>query len=257
MNEDQAHAHIMLSKVKTLKGYKLDSLDGEIGRIKDFYFDDQYWTIRYLVTQTGSWRSGKQVLISPYALRAVNKEEKNISINLTKKQIENAPSWDSNKPVSRQIENGYYEYYGWPAYWRGQNQWGPYPTIERDPTKWSQSAQPKSEWDPNLRSTNEVSGYHIQATDGDIGHIEDFIVDDDTWTVRYLVINTGNWWPGKEVLVSPKWIERVSWSELNVFVSLTREAVKQSPGYTEESLLTRDYEIGLYQHYDRPGYWGV
>jgi hypothetical protein len=102
-----------------------------------------------------------------------------------------------------------------------------------------------------------VSGYHIQATDGDIGHIEDFIVDDDTWTVRYLVINTGNWWPGKEVLVSPKWIERVSWSELNVFVSLTREAVKQSPGYTEESLLTRDYEIGLYQHYDRPGYWGV
>jgi sporulation protein YlmC with PRC-barrel domain len=245
----------MLSKVKTLKGYKLDSLDGEIGKVKEFYFDDHYWTIRYLVAEPGDGPSGKQVLISPYALRAVNKEEKNIAINLTKKQIEGSPTWDSDKPVSHQFEVDYYGYYGFPAYWMGPYVWGPYPTIERDSKKWKEVKEAEKKWDPHLRSTNHVSGYHVQASDGEIGNVEDFIIDDDTWAIRYLVINTHNWWPGKKVIVSPKWIERVSWDESKVFVNLTREAIKQSPEYSEDSLLTRDYEIGLHKHYDRQGYW--
>ena len=110
-------------------------------------------------------------------------------------------------------------------------------------------------WDPHLRSTHDVSGYHIQATDGEIGHVEDFIIDDETWAIRYLIIDTRNWWPGKKVLISPQWIERVSWSESKVFVNLSRETIKQSPEYTEESLLTRDYETGLHRHYNRQGYW--
>jgi sporulation protein YlmC with PRC-barrel domain len=244
----------MLSKVKTLKGYKLDSLEGEIGKVKEFYFDDKYWTIRYLVADSGK-PSSKQVLISPYALRAVNKEEQNIAIDLTKKQIEDSPPLDSDKPVSRQFEKDYYGYYGWPTYWNGLNQWGPYPTIVRDREKWKAPTQAEKEWEYNLRSTNAVSGYHVQASDGEIGHVEDFIIDDDTWAIRYLIINTRNWWPGKEVLVSPRWIERVSWDESKVFVNLTREAIKQSPEFTEESLLTRDYEIGLHKHYNRQGYW--
>ena len=176
MNKDEVHSK--LSTVKTLKGYKLDSLDGEIGKVKEFYFDDHYWTIRYLVADSGK-RSSKQVLISPYALRAVNEKEQNISINLTKKQIEDSPSLDVDKPVSRQFEVDYYGYYGWPAYWMGPNQWGPYPYIERDREKWKELTKMGEKWwDPHLRSTNAVSGYHVQASDGEIGNVEDFIVDD-------------------------------------------------------------------------------
>ena len=133
--------------------------------------------------------------------------------------------------------------------------WGSYPYIVNNPDEWRESTQGEKAWDSHLRSTNDVSGHHIQASDGDIGHVEDFIIDDETCAIRYLVIDTRNWWPGKKVLVATQWIESVSWSELKVFVNLTREAIRQSPEYTEESLLTRDYEALLHGHYDRQGYW--
>jgi uncharacterized protein YrrD len=245
----------MLNKVKTITGYRLDGFDGEIGRVNEFYFDDRYWAIRYLVADTGNWLTGRQVLISPHALVAVNKKEHHIEINLTKKQIEASPSLDSDKPVSRQFEEAYHGYYEWPIYWSGPYLWGAYPYIERDREKLKKTTHGEKAWDPHLRSTHEVTGYHIQAADGEIGHVADFIIDDETWAIRYLIIDTRNWWPGKQVLVSPKWIERVSWSESKVFVNLSRESIKQSPEYSEESLLTRDYEARLHRHYDRQGYW--
>ena len=245
----------MLNKAKALKGYKLHSLDGEIGKVKEFYFDDQHWAIRYLVVDTGNWLTERQVLISPYALAAVSKKERHISVDLTKKQIEDSPSLDSDQPVSQQFEALYYGYYGWPMYWDGPYMWGAYPNIMHDQEKWRAAAQGERVWDTHLRSTHEVSSYYIQAADGEIGHVEDFIIDDETWAIRYLIINTRNWWPGKKVLVSPKWIESVSWGESKIFVSLSRESIKQSPEYTGESLLTRDYETGLHRHYNRKGYW--
>ena len=245
----------MLNKAKTLKGYTLHSLDGEIGRVKEFYFDDQYWTIRYLVADTGSWLMGRQVLISPYALDAVIKEEKQIAIDLTKKQIEDSPSLNSDKPVSRQYENAYYGYYGWPAYWGGPYMWGSYPNIVRDREQWRVSTPGERAWDPHLRSTHDVSGHHIQAEDGEIGHVEDFLIDDETWAIRYLLIDTRNWRQGEKVLISPRWIDRVSWIESKVFVNLPRETIRQSPEYTDKSLPTRDYETRLHRHYNRQGYW--
>ena len=245
----------MLNKAKTVKGYKLDSLDGEIGKVKEFYFDDQHWAIRYLIAETGTWLTGRQVLISPYALVAVNNEKQNIEINLTRKQIEESPPLESDKPVSQQFEDAYYGFYGWPLYWGGPYMWGAYPFIVRDPEKLKEHTQGETTWDPYLRSTRDVTGHHIQAADGEIGHVEDFIFDDETWAIRYLIINTQNWWPGKKVLVSPQWIERVSWIESKVFVNLTCETIRQSPEYTEESLLTRDYETELHRHYNRRGYW--
>jgi uncharacterized protein YrrD len=245
----------MLNKAKTLKGYKLHCLDGEIGKVREFYFDDRHWAVRYLVADTGNWLTSRQVLISPYALVSASKGERHITIALTKKQIEDSPSLSSDKPVSRQFEEAYFGYYGWPAYWGGPHMWGPYPHLARDPAKWKKSTHGEKAWDPHLRSTREVSGYHIQAADGEIGHVDDFIIDDETWAIRYLIIDTRNWWPGKKVLVSLQWIERVSWSESKIFVNLTQEAIKRSPEYTDESLLTRDYEIGLHRHYNRQGYW--
>jgi len=245
----------MLNKAKTLKGYKLDSLDGEFGEVKEFYFDDHHWTIRYLVANTGSWLTGRQVLISPYALVAAIKEEEHIAIDLTKKQIEDSPALDSDKPVSRQFEESYYGYYGWPLYWGGPYMWGANPYILRDSAQWEKPPQSENARDRRLRSTDSVQGHNIQALDGQIGHVDDFIIDDETWAIRYLIVDTKNWWPGKKVLVSPQWIERVSWDESKVFVNLSREAIKNSPEYTEESLVTRDYETELYKHYQREGYW--
>ncbi len=245
----------MLINAKTLKGYKLDSNDGEVGNVNDFYFDDKYWTIRYLIAETGGWLTGRQVLISPYALTEVNKKLEHIYIDLTKKQIEDSPSLESDKPVSRQFEVGYFGYYGYPTYWGGSHMWGYYPNIMRDSKEWKKAAQEEESWDSHLRSTNKVSGYHVQANDGEIGHVKGFIIDEDTWAIRYLIIDTINWWTGKKVLVSPQWIERVSWDESKVFINLTREVIKQSPEYNEGSLLSREYEIELHQHYKRNGYW--
>ena len=247
---------IVLSKAKTLQGYSLQNADGEtIGKIKEFYFDDQYWTVRYLVADTGNWLTGRQILISPYALVAVNNDHQNIVAGLTKKQIEDSPSLDSDKPVSHQFERAYYGYYGWPMYWSGPYMWGAYPYPVRDPEQWKTATQREKAWDPHLRSTYSVSGHHIQALDGEVGHVEDFIIEDKTWAIRYLIADTHNWWPGKKVLVSPQWIERVSWGERKVFVNLSRETIKESPEYTEEAPLTRDYETGLHLHYNRLGYW--
>ena len=245
----------MLNRCKTLQGHKLDSLDGAIGTVKEFYFDDQHWTIRYLVANTGSWLAGRQVLISPYALSAVVGEEQHIAVDLTKKQIEDSPSLNSDKPVSRQFENDYYGYYGWPAYWGGFAMWGASPYIVREREKRKITTKNEKTQDHHLRSTREVSGYNIQAEDGEIGHIEDFIIDDETWAIRYLILATHNWWPGKKVLISPQWIERVSWGEKKVFVNLSREAIKHSPEYVEEHVPTREYESGLHRHYKRHTYW--
>lgn len=246
----------MLFKTKILKTYKLDSLDGEIGKVREFYFDDHHWTIRYLVADTGNWLTGRQVMISPYAVVAANKKEHRIAIDLTKKQIEESPSLNSDKPVSRQFEMTYHGYYGWPSYWGGPGTWGAYHTLVRDPELWGEPFKDENETgDSHLRSTQEVTGYHIQATDGEIGHAEDFIIDDETWTIRYLIVDTQNWWPGKKVLISPEWIERVSWNESKVFVKHSREAISASPEYIEESSISRDYERGLFGHYRHDGYW--
>jgi hypothetical protein len=245
----------MLERARTLNGYKLRSLDGDIGSVKDFYFDDQYWTIRYLVADTGTWLTERQVLISPYALKDVISERHEIGVELTKKQIEASPSLDSDKPVSRQFEDSYFGFFGWPTYWSGPYQWGAYPDIARDRELWKAATPHAKAWNPHLRSTTQVSGHHIQASDGEIGHVVDFLVDGETWAIRYLIVDTRNWWPGMRILLAPEWIERVSWEESRVYVDLSREEIKQSPPYPAESPLTRDYETELHGHYRRPGYW--
>jgi sporulation protein YlmC with PRC-barrel domain len=247
----------MLNKIKDLKGYSIQNIDGDaIGKVEEFYFDDKHWTVRYLVAHTGTWFTGRQMLISPYAVVAVNRDEKSIIVSLTKKQIEDSPPLESHKPVSRQFEESYYGYYGWPEYWNGPYSWGYYPYIERDRKKWDRTTKnAEANWDHHLRSSDEVTGYHIQAEDGDIGHVKDFVVDDGTWTIRYLIIDTQNWLPGRKVLISPRWLTRVSWEERKVFINLSRDTIQQSPEFTDESLLDREYETGLYGHYNREGYW--
>lgn len=245
----------MLSKVKSLKGYKLKGLDGEIGSVKEFYFDDNHWTVRYLVADTGNWLSERQVLISPYALIAVSPDSRNISIRLSKHQIEDSPSLLTDMPVSQQFEAAYYGYYGWPVYSDSSSVWGNYPQTVQISGENRPPSSLDDKWDNHLRSTNAISGYRIQTSDGEVGHVEDFLIDDNTWTIRYLIVDTRNWWPGKRVLMSPQWIERVSWDESKVFVSPTQELIKQAPEYSDGTVVTREYEAALHRHYELQGYW--
>ncbi len=272
----------MLINASTLKGYTLHGLDGSIGTVKEFYFDDTHWAIRYLVADTRSWLTSRKVLISPYSLTSVNREEQQIGINLTKQKIEDSPAVGSEKPVSRQCEADLLGFYNWPMYWQGPYMWGAgfYPSIMPDaeqgrelahgfrpygtgsqstneprPVASEQFAPDEGAWDPHLRSTHDVTGHHIQAADGEIGHVDDFVLDDETWAIRYLVVDTVNWWPGKKVLIAARWIDRVSWDESKVFTGLARAAIKQAPEYEEGSLLTRDVERKLHEHYQRQGYW--
>jgi hypothetical protein len=244
----------MLRQAKEFTSLKLQARDGDIGKAREFYFDDRYWTVRYLVADSAGWLSGRQVLISPYALSPINDDERVLPVDLTQRQIEQSPPIESDQPVSRQYEIQYHGYYGWPYYGYGSQLWGVSPSIVRDPEAWKDFMLQEETWDHNLRSTVNVTGYNIQALDGGIGHVEDFIIDDETWSIRYLVVDTKNWWVGKHVLVSPQWIDSVSWNESKVFVNLSKAIIKGSPEYSPESL-NRGYETELYRYYDRIEYW--
>jgi hypothetical protein len=241
--------------ISDLKGYAIGAKDGDIGAVDDFLFDDELWTIRYLVADTAKWLPGRRVLISPIALGHVETDEKRISVSLTREQVKNSPDLDS-RDISREHEMSYYDYYGWPYYWIGGAVWGlgtvPGNLAQEKKLPAEAPLQPGEE--PHLRSAKEVTGYYIEAKDGDIGHVEDFVIDDESWEIRYMIVDTKNWWPGKKVLISPEWIETVSWSDSRVYVELSRDSIQSGPEFDPKNL-NRDYETRLHKHYDRPGYW--
>jgi len=251
----------MLRSIKELYNYKLEAEDGLIGRCKDFLFDDEAWTIRYMVADTGNWLVGRKVLISPISLKDPDWSSRLFPVRLDKKQIEEAPDLDEHAPVSRRHEIKWSQYYGWPYYWEGSGLWGEasYPSAlftQEQLEAAEQASQTESgEHDEHLRSAHEVTGYHILANDGRIGHVDDFIVDDETWSIRYMIADTRNWLPGKKVLISPGWVDSMDWAERVVQVNLTKDAIKNGPGYNPSEPINREYEVRLYDFYGRPKYW--
>jgi uncharacterized protein YrrD len=229
----------MLRSIKQLYGEKLRASDGDVGHVKDFYFDDRRWVVRYVVVDTGpSWLLNRQVLISPHAFASLDQNKSSLFLNLTRQQIENSPPIESHKPVSRQYEEEYYGYYGWPSYWMGEGIWGanPYPMLPPPPYPLPEEVAGKSEAapngdDPHLRSTHAVTGYHLQTGEEPIGHVTDFLMDDKSWEICHLVIETGTWFSGKEIVISPSHIDRISYEESMVYVNLTREAILQEPEF--------------------------
>lgn len=228
----------MLQSIKQLYGDKLGAADGELGQVKDFYFDDRNWAVRYLVVDTGTWLTSRQVLLSPHAFGSLDQAGKVLAVNLTRRQIEGSPSIECHKPVSRQYEEKYYRYYGWPYYWLGDGLWGMsgFPILELPakplPGEPSVADDPQRERaDAHLRSTQAVQGYHLQASDGTIGHVCDFLMDGKSWAIGHLVIKTGHRFTGKEVLIPVGKVDRISYEDSTVFVNLTKEAVEQSPAH--------------------------
>ena len=248
----------MLKSVKEIMGYVLQAQDGDIGRCNDFLFDDLVWTIRYMVADTGKWLPGRKVLISPISLGETDWGSKLFQVHLGKQQIEDAPELDEHAPVSRQYEIKYHEYFGWPSYWGGVEAWGvhAYPgPLAAEKKKEFVENDPEN-GDSHVRSVKEVTGYRIQAIDGDMGHVEDFIVDDQSWTIRYVVVDTRNWLPGgRKVLISPAWIKSIDWPQSKMTIDLSTEQIKESPEYDPYAPVNREYEARLYDFYGRPKYW--
>jgi hypothetical protein len=263
----------MLQNVKDIEGYSIGATDGDIGSVKDFYFDDGAWVVRYVVAETGSWLNSRKVLISPMSIGQPDWDQRVLPSRLKRQQVKDSPNIDTDKPVSRQHESDILRYYHHPYYWGGGGLWGDglYPSqmisdyevhplhekeraiLDEAYNKIERARHAKD--DPHLRSCNAVIGYNIEAHDGEVGHVHGMLVDDETWAIRYLVVNTSNWWVGQKVLIAPSWIEEVSWIGQMVVVNLTREAIKGAPLYDPTKLFERSHEDQIYGHHKRPGYW--
>ena len=231
-------------RLKHLTGYRLDARDGVIGKLEQVYFDDRDWVVRYFIVSTGGWLSGRKVLVVPDVISGIDEEAKLLDVDLTREQVENSPPVDTEQPVSRHYEQEYYLYYGWDPYWSGDSMLGSQPPVIL-PSE-NETKEPEH---PHLRSSDEVKHYSIQARDGDIGHVEDFILEVPGWCIRYLEIDTRNWLPGKHVLLAPAWIKQVRWSTQMVAVDLNREVIETAPPYDPDKTISRDYQVALYKHY--------
>jgi uncharacterized protein YrrD len=242
----------MIRSANALDGRRAVGRDGEVGLIQDVYFDDERWAIRYLIVRTGNWLFGRHVLLSPVFVRGFSDAEGSVQIDLTRAQIEHGPDIDTEKPVSRQMEAVYGTYYDYPPYWAYGHGgalwgWGPLPTSRIEPRvreemiarEMREREARQSAADRHLRSAKEVVGYTTQATDGSTGHVEDLLFDEDSWAVRYIVMDTRNWWPGKHVMISPQRFKSVSWSERSVWVDLSRDQIKASPEFDAATLHER------------------
>jgi uncharacterized protein YrrD len=247
----------MLRSMRSLLDYHLGATDGKIGTVDDFLFDDQAWRVRYLVANTGGWLKGRLVLVSPASLKPPEWESKLFPVELTRRQIEDSPGIMSDAPLERQKELELARHYNWPVYWAidGLGGFGAAPIVTPIEPPPGQSTPPQEEGDPHLRSLREVMGYRVHGTDGDIGHADDLIVDDKDWAIRYLIVDTRSWLPGGDVVLATSWIQDVSWNDAKIFVSHSREEIKNSPKYDPSAGIGREYEEMLHDHYGRPRYW--
>lgn len=264
----------MLRSMQSMEDFTIRATDGVIGHLKDFYFDDAAWVVRYLVVETGDWLVHRKVLLSPISIGEPNWAERTFPASITQSQVKASPSIDTDKPISRQHEEGFLRYYDYPYYWGGASLWGDslyagamafdsprYGSAAYDAHALAArraaaaNAQAHRHGDPHLRSGNTVSHYHMHATDGEIGRVHSLLVDDLTWAIRYLIVSTSKWWGGHDVLIAPEWIDDINWFESKLVVNLDRQAIKDAPAFDAAMPVTRELETGTCKHYGREGYW--
>lgn len=230
----------MLHSVKDVTGLQIAATDAVLGHIDEVYFDDHQWAIRYFVVNTGTWLASRKVLVSPMAVTGINWEEERVQVNLSADQVRNSPHIDMDKPVSRQHEGEFAQYYGYNPYWTGPYLWeaNAFPGVmdvpmdmDRAPDIERRVGEEQGRADPNLRSSREVAGYQIQTTDDTLGHVEDFLFNDRNWVISYLVLETRDWWPGKHVVLSARRIRHIEWENRKVVASVTREELELSPDF--------------------------
>jgi hypothetical protein len=254
----------MIRSARQMHKFEVMASDGRIGAIDDIYFDDERWAIRYVVIDTGRWLPGRRVLISPLSIARTEWNDQRLLLAISREEVKHSPDIDTHQPVSRRREREYFDYYGYPYYWGHAGLWGAHaipmlPTAQELAERRARAAEAErqavEQGDAHLRSVSAVMDYRIRATDGDLGHVEDVLFDDLSWAMRYLVVDTRNWWFGKHVLVAPEWISDISWAGRSVAVAMTRQSLKNAPPYHRAQHIDRQWELEYYQHLQQPGYW--
>ncbi len=257
---------IMLRRVSGLKGYEFQAVDGRFGTVSDMLFDDVTWKARWIVADTGGWLGGRELLIHPSAIGQPDDAQRLLPVSLTKARLKASSDIGEDQPVSRQMEaslRGYDGYDGWGSMWVEPiavdnatfSPWGAPPVYGDSSSVGRHESNGKmNNWDPHLRSASAVTGYRIHATDGDIGHVESLLVEGEGWAIRYLVVNTSDWWLGHQTLIAPPWITDIDWLDATVSVDLTRQTIKYAPAYDPSALPSPDQERALFDHYDRPNH---
>jgi hypothetical protein len=253
----------MIWRSSDILGSSLRATDGPIGSTDDLLFEDDSWAIRWAVVHTGTWLPGRKVLLPPSCFARTAIEERELPVDLSRRQVKDSPGIASDAPVSRQMETDICGYYGWQPYWSVGHLpafgavGAAFPPMAGGKPGPGRPGDPevRRSGDSNLRSINEVMGYAIAAIDDEIGEVQDFLVDREEWEVRYLLVDTGSWLPGKKVLVSPRSVREVSWSGERIRVDLSRAQVEASPEYDPEAAVERDYEARLHRHYGLAPYW--
>ena len=243
----------MLRSLQQMLRYHVRATDGDVGTVQDFLLDEDEWKVRYVVIDTAEWLFGRRVLLSPDSVKDVDWVEKRFDFSVTKEKIESSPTISTDLPISRQKELSMAKHYGWPQYWIPAGPPRPQPgpalsAIPDDPGEVSEDSG-------NLRSLREILRYGIHAKDGEMGKASDLIADDESWRIRYLVVDTGTWLPGKRVLVSRDWIDGISWAKREIRLDLEKKEVEKSPEYDPNEPVNREYETVLYDYYGRPHYW--
>jgi hypothetical protein len=261
----------MLFALSALIGSPVQATDGPVGSVKDFLFHDQSWKVRWMMVDTGTWLTGRKVLIHPSAIVPLEIPPKprvpmmstgdtlTVFVRLTKQQIEASPEEREDAPVTERMQDRLYEYYGWDPFW-GASYFGadaivPHPSELPVPAEVAAGeAEPPPPGDPHLGSVADVIGYRIHATDGDIGHVENLLADDENWDIRYLIVSTRNWLPGKQVLLAPYAVVDIDWAERRVIVNVTREQVRTAPEWDPLAMENQILEEQLHRHFGWPGY---
>jgi hypothetical protein len=254
----------MLQVISALKGFTIEASDGRIGAVVDFLFDDAKWSVRWLVVDCGTWLRGRKVLIPPSAVSPYRFQEPQLEVKLTKAQVEASPELSEDEPVSQQMERRLYAHYGWDPNWdapyigslpgAASSPFMPPPYFglgEGEPRPQDSPEQPRG--DSHLRSVVEVTGYKIHALDGEIGHVENFMIDVADWRLHYFVVDTSNWWFGKRVLISPLAVKHIKWSDRHIELNVFREQVKSSPPWDPLVAFNDTYKKQLHRHYGWAG----
>lgn len=260
----------MLRSLKEILGYTLQETDDVLGQCKDFFFDDGLWVIRYMLADTGGWLSHHKVLITPNSLGEPDWQTERLPVKLNRQQIEDCPPLESHLPISREYEVNYHEHFKLPFYWMGADfregmpdSNGSVAPVDDLPIDDTDNARENTEQrdvntdelEGKLRSAVEVMDYLVYAKDGEMGRVDDIIIEDDTWVIRYLVIDTGQIITGKKVLINTEWIDSVNWTDTHVYIDLTKEAIENCPDYDSNDPINREYEVRLYDYHGRPRYW--
>jgi len=259
----QGRRYAVLFSGSTLTGYAVEGKDGQVGKVDDTLFDDRGWQTRWLIVDSGSWLNGRSVLLHPSAITGRDGVRRELEIKLTKAVVQASPDIGRDRPVSRQMESKLHDYYGSDPSWHGSilgagamtEAFRPWPgSGMRAVDAATLDGARMDEGDPHLRSMTAVKGSRVHAEDGMIGHVADFLVDDETWTVCYLIVDTRNWWPGAHVLISPHAVTDIDWSDHRIQLNVAREDVRSSPTWAPADVVDQAYAERLHNHYTWPGY---